>query len=281
MTKLAVLADIHGNSQALKAVFADIERQGGADHIIVLGDLAVFGPDPRGVLQLLQQKKSIIYVRGNTDRYLVEAQYPTGSSEQSWEAQVLASFPWTAEQLGQRGLAFLASFRPQQMLHLSFEHVVLAVHGSPRSDEENILPDTSDTDLATMMVKGPSYNLLLCGHTHRPVDRMVNGRRVVNVGSTGLPFDGDQRSSYALIDLASNGEYRVECRRVAYDVETVIDQLISIAHPTAEISAYNLRTARPMGQKLVYTKEMRRGLGRKTGLQRNKQFALRFGLEHR
>jgi hypothetical protein len=35
--RLAVLADIHGNSLALKAVLADLEAQGGADHLINLG----------------------------------------------------------------------------------------------------------------------------------------------------------------------------------------------------------------------------------------------------
>jgi hypothetical protein len=46
---------------------------------------------------------------------------------------------------------------------------------------------------------------------------------------------------------------------VAYDVEAVVNHLTAVGHPAAEVSAYNLRTARPLGQKLIYTKEMRQG----------------------
>lgn len=62
MTTLAVLADIHGNSVALQVVLDDLDSQGGADHLIVLGDLAFFGPDPMGVLNLLWEREPIFYV---------------------------------------------------------------------------------------------------------------------------------------------------------------------------------------------------------------------------
>lgn len=259
MIKLAVLADIHGNSVALQAVLDDLASEGGADYTIVLGDLAVFGPDPNGVLTLLKDHKPTFYISGNTDRYLVEERYPTGSGKQSWEAQVLASFPWTARQLGQHGLQFLANLSRRHLLSFSEAHSVLAVHGSPRSDEENIYPDTSEAELKQMLWHSQPYNLLLCAHTHLPVNRVVDGRRVVNAGSVGLPFDTYPAASYVLVHLQPGGHYRIEFRRVAYNVETVIDQLFAVAHPAAEVQAYNLRTARRLRSNLIYTDEMRQG----------------------
>jgi hypothetical protein len=103
-----------------------------------------------------------------------------------------------------------------------------------------------------------SYNLLLCAHTHIPFDRVVAGRRIVNVGSVGLPFDGDRRASYALVYLRPGGEYQVEFRRVAYNVETVAQQLLAIDHPAASISAYNLRAAQPLNQGLIYAGQRQR-----------------------
>jgi putative phosphoesterase len=264
MTTLAVLADIHGNSLALEATLADLDAVGGADYLLVLGDLAVFGPNPAGVLNLLREHTPIFYVRGNTDRYLIEEKYPGEPGDQTWQAQVLASFPWTATQLGADGLRFLTSLPSHQILCLDSEHTILAVHASPRSDEENIRPETPEAELTEMLDGFNSFNLLLCGHTHLAVDREVAGRRIINVGSVGLPFDGDSRASYALVHLQPNGQYHVEFRRVAYDVEAVVTQLTSIAHPTADVSAYNLRFARPLGQKLVYTEQMRRGETPKT-----------------
>jgi len=258
MKRLVVLADIHGNSIALRAVLADLAKQGGADAVIILGDLAVFGPDPVGVLNIIRQIGSAYLIRGNTDRYLVEGKYPGQPGSLDWQSRVLASFPWTAQELGRTGLRFLADLPATQLLRLGPRHTILAVHGSPRSDEENIRPDTPVAELVPM-INSQAYNLLLCAHTHLPCDRMVAGRRVVNVGSVGLPFDGDPRASYALVNLRPGGEYYIKFRRVSYDIEQVVRQLVAFDHPTAEISTYNLRTALPLGQTLIYTDQMRQG----------------------
>ncbi len=259
MTKLAVISDVHGNRTALQAVLTDIDKLGHVDHLLNLGDLAVFGPDPAGVLTLLQHYPPMLTIMGNTDRYLVEKQYPGEPGGTDWQSQVLASFPWTADQLGPDGLAYLETLPARQYLQLSAEHAILAVHGSPRSDEENMKPDTSPAELNEMMTNTPPHNLLLCAHTHLPFDRMINGRRFVNVGSVGLPFDGDPRASYAVITLQPRGKYHIDLRRVYFDVEAVVKELESVGHPTAEVGAYNLRYARPLGSKLVYTEKMRRG----------------------
>ncbi len=266
MTQIAVLSDIHGNSVALETVLADLEEHGGVDSMIVLGDLVVFGPDPVGVLSLLQKQNPIIHIRGNTDRYLIEKQYPGNPNGQDWQSQVLASFPWTAEQLGPAGLQFLAQLPSQQLLHLSQDHTILAVHGSSRSDEDNIRPGTPEKELAGMLNLAPTspktkvdYQLLLCAHTHVPVDRTLYGRRIVNTGSVGLPFDGNQNASYIIIHLQPRGNFTIEFRRIAYNVEKTIKQLWDFDHPTANISTINLRTARPLSQDLIYTDNMRRG----------------------
>jgi predicted phosphodiesterase len=246
MTKLAVLSDIHGNSIALRAVLNDLARQGGVDHLILLGDLVVFGPDPWGVLALLQEYRPIFHIRGNTDRYLVEGKYPGCLNGQDWRSQVLASFPWTAEVLGKTGLQFLAQLSSQQLLRFSQQHVILAVHGSPRNDEENIRPNTSDTELAAMLniplvpslkEADGQYNLLLCAHTHVLIDRIVSKWPIINTGSVGLPFDGNPPACYVLINLQPEDAYQIEFRRVAYDLEIVIDQLKATNHPTADSSA--------------------------------------------
>ena len=259
MLKLAILSDIHGNSIALQAVLRDLDARGDTSHIIVLGDLAVFGPDPGGVLNLLQAREPVSYVRGQTDRCLVEAHCLSNLTNWGGKSQLSASFSWTAKQLSQAGLQFLAGLPSQQILRFSESHVVLAVHGSPRSDEEYIHPHTSDIELNSML-GDLSYNLLLCAHTHIPFDRVVAGRRIVNVGSVGLPFDGDRRASYALVYLRPGGEYQVEFRRVAYNVEAVVQQLLAIDHPAASISAPSLRAAQPLNQGLIYAGQRQRRL---------------------
>ncbi|WP_180956557.1 metallophosphoesterase family protein [Bacillus canaveralius] len=44
-------------------------------------------------------------------------------------------------------------------------------------------------------------NLVLFGHVHHAFTRQANGRTIVNAGSAGFSFDGDNRASYAIIDI--------------------------------------------------------------------------------
>ena len=76
MERIAILADIHGNSIALDAVLADLDARGVVDEYWVLGDLAAIGPDPIGTLDRLAALPGARFVRGNTDRYLLTGERP-------------------------------------------------------------------------------------------------------------------------------------------------------------------------------------------------------------
>jgi hypothetical protein len=54
--RIAILADIHGNSIALDAALADIEAKGGVDAYWLLGDYAAIGFDPAGALAATGQR---------------------------------------------------------------------------------------------------------------------------------------------------------------------------------------------------------------------------------
>jgi predicted phosphodiesterase len=78
-TRLAVLADLHGNGDALRAVLADLDGCGGADRLLVLGDIVLLGPDPGQVVELLMARDGI-GVCGNTDRLLLDTDWPAFQS---------------------------------------------------------------------------------------------------------------------------------------------------------------------------------------------------------
>src|SRR5437763_11733120 len=67
---------------------------------------------------------------------------------------------------------------------------VLYCHGSPRSDEEMITQITQQERLRPML-EGVASELIVCGHTHHQFELCADGRRVVNAGSVGLPYQGD------------------------------------------------------------------------------------------
>ncbi|MBP2017165.1 diadenosine tetraphosphatase ApaH/serine/threonine PP2A family protein phosphatase [Symbiobacterium terraclitae] len=65
---------------------------------------------------------------------------------------------------------------------------------------------------------------------------------MVNAGSVGLSFDGDNRASYAVIDIA-NGDLAVQIRRVAYDVEAAVQAARDAAMPDINVFAHAVRRA--------------------------------------
>jgi predicted phosphodiesterase len=74
------------------------------------------------------------------------------------------------------------------------------------------------------------------GHTHLAFAREHAGTTLVNPGSVGLPFDGDQRAAWAVV----HDDGRLEHRRVAYDVEAAVQALrarFGAAEPAASTVA--------------------------------------------
>lgn len=219
--RTAVIFDVHGNLAALEAVLADAAAAG-VEGYAVGGDLALFGPDPAACVERLQALPDAVFVQGNTDRYLAER-------------RAMDPVPWFVERLGDERIAWLAGLPTRQELAA---HDALVVHATPRGDEEVLNDETPDAEAAAM-VAGVTAATLLVGHVHLQYRRRVGDLEVVNPGSVGLPFDGDQRAAWALLE-----DGVVERRRTAYDVEGVIAAVEASANPARELVARRLRAAR-------------------------------------
>jgi predicted phosphodiesterase len=114
---------------------------------------------------------------------------------------------------------------------------VALVHAVPGDSWRGVLPDATDEDLSA--VYGPlGAALAVYGHIHRPYVRRIDGLTIANSGSVGLPWDGDPRASYLLIE---DGEPIV--RRVAYDIERHIASLDRSGYPSSRWLAEQARSA--------------------------------------
>jgi predicted phosphodiesterase len=103
------------------------------------------------------------------------------------------------------------------------------------------LPDGSDVDFRRMLLEAGT-NALAYGHIHLQHQRSLENGTVIGVGSLGLPFDGDRRAMYTVIET-STGSMNVDFRRLDYDVEKAINQAQSHGGPNGEAFAANLVSA--------------------------------------
>jgi predicted phosphodiesterase len=224
--RVAALYDVHGNLPALEAVLAEIDELE-VDAVVVGGDVCI-GPMPRESLErLLALGERALYLRGNGDRELTGAQEAGGDL---WAERTR----WSAEQLERGQLAWLAALPDTQTVEVDGLGPVLFCHGSPRSDEE-ILTRISPEERVAAAVAGVGEATVVCGHTHVQFDRPVAGKRLVNAGSVGMPYEAEPGAYWALL-----GE-DVELRRTPYDLEAAAEAIRATGFPeAAELAAENV-----------------------------------------
>jgi predicted phosphodiesterase len=179
---LALVSDIHGNDTALEAVVGELGRLG-VDRVVCLGDVAQGGPQPAEVLGRLAALRWPV-ILGNADAFLLEVD--PGSPEEVSEAQ-LAQRSKTLEQLDELHLEQIRSF--SRTLDVTVDGVGLrAFHGSPRSYDDVVLPETPD-GIVESLLGGSGVELLAGGHTHLQWARYVDGALYVNPGSVGFAYN--------------------------------------------------------------------------------------------
>jgi predicted phosphodiesterase len=78
------------------------------------------------------------------------------------------------------------------------------------------------------------------GHIHIAYIRKLSRMTVANAGSVGLPYDGDHRASYLVIDKSEPLIMRVE-----YDLSRELSALASSGFPHADWIARTLKSGSP------------------------------------
>jgi predicted phosphodiesterase len=232
----ALISDIHGNLEALRAVLEDI-AQHSVEVVYCLGDTVGYGPNPRECLELVMDCR--VTLLGNHDQAALFD--PTNFNPKA-ELAIL----WTRNQLEaaipsraamERRWEFLA-----EMPRTYREGDLLLVHGSPRNPvNEYIFPEDVYNERKMDALFRLVDRYCFQGHTHVPgifteslaflspeevdYNYRLDGRKILcNVGSVGQPRDGDWRACYVLLD-----DETIQYRRVEYDVESTIRKILSIS----------------------------------------------------
>ena len=113
---------------------------------------------------------------------------------------------------------------------------MLFCHGSPRSDEE-ILTRISPEERVAAAVADVSEEVVVCGHTHVQFDRRVAGKRLINAGSVGMPYEARPGAYWAVLGPD------VELRRTDYDLEAAAAAIRVSGFPDAgELADENVLT---------------------------------------
>jgi len=201
--KYGILADIHGNLEALSACLGYL--RGRVQAYLILGDIVGYGPFPNECIETIQNiensaEKTVI--AGNHDLAsigLIEAGL--------FNINARDSLLWTKEKLTKENKEYISGLRPRVDLP-----VFTMAHGSPRNPIDEYLLHEIEAE------ENLSYfdtNLCFVGHTHIPffycskskimkagVPFEINRKEktIINPGAVGQPRDKDARAAFAVYD---------------------------------------------------------------------------------
>jgi putative phosphoesterase len=181
--RTATLYDIHGNLRALEAVLEVVPDEA---TIVVGGDVCAGGTHPSETLERLRALgERVLWLRGNADRELTPGE--DGLAPAAVIEATRAAL--TAEQV-----AFLHGLPPTVQIGDK-----LFCHATPRNDVD-IFTERTPEDRIAHLFADVDADVVVCGHTHTQFERTVAGKRVVNSGSVGLPYE-DEAGAYWTLDL--------------------------------------------------------------------------------
>ncbi|MEN8173232.1 MAG: metallophosphoesterase family protein, partial [Chloroflexota bacterium] len=214
--KIAVLADIHANYQALLAVNEAIEKWK-PDYIYVAGDIVNRGPRSLDCLRYVQDKQQTAgwrVIRGNHEDYVIARSEPD-APQNGPQFELFRPVEFTYRQLN-NDVSDLTALPEELSMRFQEGGEFRVVHASMLGNRIGIYPELDDAGLRKRIIPAPA--VLVVGHTHRPLIRQIDETLVVNVGAAGLPFDHDTRPGYGQLRLM-NGKWEAEIVRIHYDIE--------------------------------------------------------------
>ena len=231
--RIATIYDIHGNLPALEATLQEIERHN-IDLLVVGGDV-IAGPMPRETVDLLRNLDvATQFIMGNAEAEYLRcmAGQPIGALSERANEEAR----WLAQTLSEKDHQFIASWLDTVTIESRYLGRILFCHATPRSNVEVFTTQTAENKLRAIFQNNEA-SLVICGHTHMQFEHTVEGVRVFNSGSVGMPF-GKLGADWLLIDSD------VQFMHTDFDREAAVKRINESDYPHAnQFSTGNVMTS--------------------------------------
>ena len=199
--KTAIISDIHGNYEALKAVLAEIDRLG-VEHIYCAGDVVGYYSQVNECCSALRER-NIPCVMGNHDWYMA------GDGFCPRSRSVNDCLAYQRSVIEPDHVDWLRSFPVQRRIG-----EIRLVHGGWTDPIDEYLQPSAEY---FERVEG---QLFVSGHTHQQMVQHYGAKIYCNPGSVGQPRDGDPRAAFAVYESGNFTLHRIE-----YEMQKVFDMM--------------------------------------------------------
>lgn len=185
--RIAVISDIHGNLEALKATLKDIQKRK-ADKIYCLGDTLAKGVHSKECIKLIKENCEIV-LQGNTDEYFSKEHNLEEKSEVEQKR-----IKWNQSLISREDKEYL------QRLPFSYEfymsgRLIRIFHATPWANNKPILNQDMPYTKYEMFLPTKKTNsneiadVVIYGHIHHQYMDKIYNKTLINAGSVGNSFD--------------------------------------------------------------------------------------------
>lgn len=155
--QLALLADVHGNFEALKTVLRDIDRRAPGARLVCAGDMVGYGPDPDACLDLLASREALLVLGNHEEMVLGRRDFSRCVS-----AGIAAAL-WTREHLSAASEAAISRLPTWREATAG----IIICHGDLESADTYVCtPERARAALGQLRARSRAARVLVCGHTH-------------------------------------------------------------------------------------------------------------------
>jgi putative phosphoesterase len=264
--KIAVLADIHGNLPALKAVLEEIENEN-INILLVAGDI-LGGPFPVEVIRILHDLNAKM-IKGNYEDYLLKI-FLNPSDSKWYKTKQWSPIYWVYKRLNHYWLEFINSLPKKKIISSPNKDEILMVHRIYKNmlptDDSGVLVADKYKKILDDYTKSLDQSVLIYAHNHVQSIDKVNGCLALNPGSIGFPLNGTIGAQYMIMNWEKN-EWIAKMRTVNYCIDDFHNAFIESSYleeggPIARLNLISILTGKaPVGEffKFVYSLAREKG----------------------
>lgn len=218
--KIAILSDIHGNFNALKAVISDAEKQGVHEYWL-LGDILLPGPGSKDLLELLYQLPITVKIKGNWDDCFLEV-LDVSNIDDATDIYLARLSQYLCETLSKDDIEFLRNMPTRVKNTINGVNFSLTHNQIEKNWGGALIPNSEQINFDHLFDK--DTDVAIYGHVHHQMMRYdTNDRIIINPGTVGQPFSlwnkfrADNRAQYAILEVDDSGKLDVNFKKVTYD----------------------------------------------------------------
>lgn len=250
-TKIAVIADSHGNATALKAVIEDAKKLGVQEYWS-LGDIAFGGSSSEDCFEMLNEVNTTQYLMGNWESAYLDV-IDNKSVDLSDPSDIYFISLVRYEQ------QYFSATRSQQIRDLPMNNekeilgtVFSLTHNLPNKNRgHSLFPDKKESNFDKLEID-KKMDVAIYAHTHTPVWRYTtDGQMILTPGSVGQPWYSRKKlmhnrdASYLVLSLSDSKIEGVDFRRIPYSIDEELAHAKNLGHPYLDLYKKLLMTGQP------------------------------------